>query len=264
MLSALLVGVLAAAPFSVAIPNLNGVKLAPGEAELHTTVLANALSRRGARVVSQRDLAATIGLERQRQLLGSCDDSCMAELAAALGTDTLLVGDLGLLGSSYTLSLKLIRSSDGSVLATHTGSARDADALRTEWDRAAWSLLKQASAKFPEVNPGREPGAAGFARTWAIVPGLLGVAGMTLGVVGALSADANFRGLTASDTLEAARGFRDAGKGWRTIAAVGFGVGAAALVAAAIVFFTGESASAVPSAWWLPDGTGGVAVRGSL
>ena len=47
-----------------------------------------------------------------------CDDlACTAELGGALGVDAILAGNVGVLGTTYVLSLKLINTQDATVLA---------------------------------------------------------------------------------------------------------------------------------------------------
>jgi TolB-like protein len=69
-------------------------------------------------VVSASDIAVTIGIERQKELLGCAEtrDQCMTEMSAALGAPWILSGSLGRAGDRYRLDLKLLRSSDGKAV----------------------------------------------------------------------------------------------------------------------------------------------------
>ncbi len=75
-------------------------------------------------VLGETELGSLIGYDRQRQLLGCKDESCMAELAGAFGAEFLLLGHLGLVGKTYTLDLKVadvkksqIAGRDGALVA---------------------------------------------------------------------------------------------------------------------------------------------------
>jgi hypothetical protein len=56
--------------------------------------LAETLRQHGHQVVTQRDMAVVLGMERQRQLMGCREgsESCLAELAGALGVDGVVQG----------------------------------------------------------------------------------------------------------------------------------------------------------------------------
>src|SRR4051812_36888184 len=101
MLLALLVATaVSAAPtpktISLALPRLNGVNLAAGEAELQAQRLAEKFSGYGIKVLTSHDVEAVLGMERQKQLMGCADDSsCLTEIVGALGVDGILLADLG-------------------------------------------------------------------------------------------------------------------------------------------------------------------------
>ncbi len=56
-------------------------------------------------VASSRDVAQLLGVERQKQLLGCSDGSCMAELSGAIGARFILSGSLVKLGDSWQLTM---------------------------------------------------------------------------------------------------------------------------------------------------------------
>ncbi|MBK7858516.1 MAG: hypothetical protein IPJ65_07810 [Archangiaceae bacterium] len=66
-------------------------------------------------VVSQADLAAVLGVERQKQLLGCSDEgnSCLMEIAGALNADRLVRGDVSRLDETIVLNLSLVDLSNG-------------------------------------------------------------------------------------------------------------------------------------------------------
>ena len=56
--------------------------------------------------VSMREIQDLLSFEEQRQLVGCSDESCLAEIAGALGVDELLTGTVGRLGASHVLAIK--------------------------------------------------------------------------------------------------------------------------------------------------------------
>ncbi|MBI5526673.1 MAG: hypothetical protein HY897_10105 [Deltaproteobacteria bacterium] len=63
---------------------------------------------RGAKVIGSREIDAMLGYEQKKQMAGCTDTSCMVAIGGALGVDKILMGSVGKLGTSYTLSLKLV------------------------------------------------------------------------------------------------------------------------------------------------------------
>ncbi|MBI5496592.1 MAG: hypothetical protein HY904_16335 [Deltaproteobacteria bacterium] len=114
-LGAFLAGVLvvvpaAAAPLKVAVVDLTvGEGAAAGMAgPLTQAVVAEVRKVGGTEVLTREEIAAVLTLEQQKQLLGCTSDKCRAELGSLLGVDRLLMGDLGRLGESWLLHLKLL------------------------------------------------------------------------------------------------------------------------------------------------------------
>jgi hypothetical protein len=125
------------APVKVAVPGLVAVGVDPGLASALTEKLVVLAKRPGLSIVTSRDIALALGVERQRQLLGCDTSGCMAELADALGADVLLRGDLVKSGSSYTLVVKVIRSLDGRELVSDTTRASTEEGVQDWIERNA-------------------------------------------------------------------------------------------------------------------------------
>lgn len=74
-----------------------------------TQVLSSEIKRvDGASVISRDDIAAVLQLEATKSALGCDDTSCLAELGGALGVEKLVVGNVGKLGDTKVVSLRLI------------------------------------------------------------------------------------------------------------------------------------------------------------
>jgi hypothetical protein len=93
----------AAAPMKLAAPELDRMNVDEREASYLLEVFTERLSTPQLKVTTATEIAAVLGLERQKALLG-CNDastSCMIELANALGVDGILKGSIGKFGERY-------------------------------------------------------------------------------------------------------------------------------------------------------------------
>lgn len=103
----------------VVVPGVHAYAgVAPGAGQVMTDLLLEALlTRHGLRALGPPDLRQMLKAEQQKLLLGCDDESCMAELAGALGADWLVGGSLGKLDDVYVLSLQLIDAHQAKVTA---------------------------------------------------------------------------------------------------------------------------------------------------
>ncbi len=196
-MSGLVVAVLlAAAPagqVKLASPGLNGFKVSAEMTQFCGEQFAQELSLQGVRVVTSSEIAALIGFERQKQLLGCADEStnCMVELANALGVDGIITGSIGKFGKSIQLNLKILASGDGRPVFVHSGRVQGEEAVLDELSRAAKLAapeLKKAFQRTAPAPPKEEaPNVAVAApapsvsaapprpyRRWAWIPGVAG------------------------------------------------------------------------------------------
>jgi hypothetical protein len=104
----------------------------------------------GVSVLTDADIAAVLGLERQKQLLGCSDSSCLAELGGALGVDRLVHGSLGKVGESYLVHLASVDPRSGAVVGSASERiAGSADALLDALPRMARQLLTELPSSAP-------------------------------------------------------------------------------------------------------------------
>src|SRR4051812_21407542 len=96
--------VISAAPLKIVAPGwqFTGLERAKGQVfeDRFLTLLGK---KSGIEIVTERDLAAVLGLERQKQLLG-CDTAgseCVAELSSALGANAVLTGSVARTEKSF-------------------------------------------------------------------------------------------------------------------------------------------------------------------
>jgi hypothetical protein len=188
MPSLLLAAVLAATP-KLAIPEFSGVNLAPNEATLYANALAGALSRGGLEVLTSRDLATLLGMERQKQLLGCSESSCFTELVGALGADAVVLGDIGRLGSGYVVQLKVLASQQAQVLALFSAQAADGAEVVKVLERGAVDVQNQLAAKWNRPELVRAVQAPVNRRWVSYVVGGVGLGAVLAGLLLNLPAD---------------------------------------------------------------------------
>lgn len=281
----------AATPIKLAAPGLTLVGMDEKAGVFFVDYLAQQFRTQGVSVTTQSQIAAVIGLERQKQLLGCGESSseCLAELAGALGVDGVLSGSIARTGSgAYVINLNIVAALDGRSMGSASARVPNDDAL-LDWLTAASRelaprLVQQLgkgsapSAELPMPPPPQvvtaapaptapAPAAANgpFAITKWIAAGV-GVAGLATGGLFYGSA-ASLRGELDNDSLPiASRSELNAHLaeigGRQQLAAVTAGVGLAALATSALLFVLDRppavqvtlvpGAGAVAFSWELP------------
>lgn len=140
----------AAAParVKVAVMDVKNVQGVPeGTAIILTDIVVSEVAKSRVDVVSKGDIAAMIGFEKEKQILGCSDDSkCLAEIGGALGVDYMLTGQVGLIGSRYRISLLLVDSKKAKVAAR---SARFCDRNEDALAQAAQETVAELLAAIP-------------------------------------------------------------------------------------------------------------------
>ncbi len=139
-----------AAPSQIklASPGLSYVNVDPAAGDFFLDYFAKQIELRGVRVTTNREIAALVGFERQKQLL-NCGDggtSCLAELAGALGVDGLITGSLAKVGNGYVINLKVV-DNEARTLAIFSERLKSDEALLDWLTSASEKLviqLKQA------------------------------------------------------------------------------------------------------------------------
>ncbi len=141
MLTLVLLAVAAQAP-AADRPRLVVQDIVPGKgvdpavAQSLSASLAKELQRRGVHdVVTAQDIAALLGQERQKQLLGCGDEatSCLAELAGALNARLLVSGALVRLGSAWQLTLQTVDTQSSRSTGRAVRMAREPEELVVGW-----------------------------------------------------------------------------------------------------------------------------------
>ncbi|MER2559983.1 MAG: hypothetical protein ABTQ32_04645 [Myxococcaceae bacterium] len=250
MLLSSLVLMLAAATPSVALQNFNAPGMKAEQVALLTNYFAASLRREGLKVITNDEIAAVLGLERQRQLLSCTDSSCMTELGAALGVDAVVLGQVGAIGTVTTVLAKVVSTKTSEVLAESTDRVVSGTTLDEALDRVARVL---ASGLLPRAPQQRSVGSR---LAWPLLTGGLGVAALAVGAVMMSQVAATASLVRNSMTLGAAETFAARGKTEQTVAVglfIGGGLACAVGVVLAVLGFSDPPAVA----GWLTDSQGG-------
>src|SRR5512146_2222679 len=116
----------------VALLKLEGNKPAQDDAPGVTSLLASRLAESPRlKVITQAEIAALLGVERERRLLApECSsDQCMVELSGALGSRFLVTGRLDRFGDRYVLTTSLYDAHKAASLAKPRAEVDDAEKL---------------------------------------------------------------------------------------------------------------------------------------
>lgn len=96
-------------------------------AQLLGDALAGELRKRpGVSVLTQSDVAALLGAEKTRQMLGCTDSGCIAELGGALGADRVVHGSIGRVGGSLVVNLSALDPRRAATMASVSERLRGA------------------------------------------------------------------------------------------------------------------------------------------
>lgn len=152
MLWALVATLVSAAPQQkpqVAVMRFKLVQVEPALGGYAEDRLALYLGEHGFQVTTPADIETMLGLERQKQLLGCSEDSCVAEISAALGVSLVASGRLTRLGKRIELDVRLIRQTDGKTVASAAQATDDEGRLGDLIRRAADDIAVQLAPPAP-------------------------------------------------------------------------------------------------------------------
>lgn len=243
-----------AVPLRVASPGLQVVNIDAKLGEFYSEHLAQQLKYAGLQVVTSREIASLLGIERQRQLLGCNEGGCMAELANALGVDGLVLGDVALLSGRYQLNLKIIATSDGRTVALASSSVGSEGELVETLTSAARQLTRDASLALGRPVPVGFNAEPGGVRRFAWIPLVGGLAVAAGGVACAVVSQSAHETLRTGSPGASGLSLKTTGETTQALAVVGLAVGGAALVGAGAMFLFGADQPVTVSASVTPGG----------
>lgn len=251
-----LAAALGAADVSVGLLGFSGTsEITSDKRDFYVEYLSERLNGGGVTVVTQAQVAALIGLERQRQLLGCSEGEgrCLAELAGALGTDALIVGTVAKIGARYAITIKALDVGTTKVVTAMSESVDAEEQLLGFLDRAAATIradLLRALRGVTTAAPPARPSRLGPIVTAAAGGATLVVSALLFG----LAKGAERRLLDGDPTITSRQASLDvasSGKGLQLTSGVLLGVGLAVAAGAVVWFFLGsKSADAALAAFW--------------
>lgn len=270
---ALTLAVLSAAPIKLAAPGFRVIGLRAEMAEFYTEHAGQQFAAQGIEVATPSKLAALLGFERQKKLLG-CDEAssqCLVELANALGAEGLVTGSIARVGRAFQVNVSVLRASDGSVLSFTNEQVSAEEDLLDALTRAAGALSKALRQKLRPAELPPAPAVSASAgpsrRTLSLIPFIAGVGAAVTGVAFTVSSASLHRQLTGGAgasalSPEQAIAARRDGELHQVLAGVSFGVSAACLVTTAALFFSERPPPALVT-FFLSGGGAGFALAGS-
>jgi len=92
-------------------------------------IVAAEIARLGHNVVSTADINAMLSLEKQKELMGCSEISCLAEIGGALGADLMVSGSVGKLGDVFSLTMTLVDPKKADTKQRFQGTAGTEAAL---------------------------------------------------------------------------------------------------------------------------------------
>lgn len=143
MLAFVVLVALQAAPVKLVAPPWSVVRVDADVAGYFAEHFEQELRGRGFEVVTPRDIASILGLERQKQLLGCADDGCAVELGNALGAAALVNASVAHLGGGFRATFRVISSTDGHALAQASAEGVDEATFLKSLTLAAGSIARE-------------------------------------------------------------------------------------------------------------------------
>ena len=188
------------------IMNFKALGVEPSAVEAASDITTGAFQEQGRfEVISTADVQSLIDLEADRSVAGCANNSCLAEIAGALGADFVVTGRMSKLGESFVFKLALLDPGASKNIATETFQIGALETLpkaikpavsrltakafgeeAPEVDEALRRDLKKTIPKPVAASPQEEGGGLGL----TILLSGLGVAGLatSMGMAGALAA----------------------------------------------------------------------------
>ena len=119
--------------------------------------LASEAAKGKMRVLAASDVGSMLGLERQKQLLGCSDESCLFELAGALGAEYLLSSEVSEIGGEWMLTVALLDMQAARAQGRTTRRAPDLKDLLALVPVAVGTVLQPVTGIAPPPEPLLEP-----------------------------------------------------------------------------------------------------------
>jgi len=180
-----------------------------------TEVLTSQIANLGKyEVVSGQDIEAMMGFEKQKDIVGCMDSACLAEIGGALGVDRLISSNIGKVGSTFVVNIKLMNIREAKTEGRHYEMVKgELDQVITAIQKAVNKLLgggevaapvsQAAASAAPAASTGDAPAATATKKV--VVKGKIGFGTYLLyGIGGVASVGGVYLGLQAKDKANCA------------------------------------------------------------
>jgi hypothetical protein len=177
----------------------------PKSVEGLSALIASETAARGdVQVTSGADLRGLIGFDRERQLLGCTETSCMTEIAGSLGVEYLLFSEASKVGDVWLLSMTLLDSRKALAVSRITRRASSLNELVPLAGEALATVLEPVLGTAPGATaPAAPDGTVSAPSSSPTLAFAVGGAGLALAaggaVFGVLALRAHERQQTAAD-----------------------------------------------------------------
>lgn len=146
-------------PVVVAVSGFASNPAAASQAGAVEALVGNQLAAsKDFKVITQSDIATLLGIERQKQLLGAtdgeCTDSCMTELAGAVGARFVVSGRVDRFGEAYVLTANLFDAQAAKALVKARADAKNDAAIPEAVTEITHQLTEALSATVPSSSAG--------------------------------------------------------------------------------------------------------------
>ena len=146
------------APLRMLIMDLKATRIEGDLTGLVSNVISSELSEYPEfEILTGADMRQMVELEAEKQAMGCDDDnSCLAELAGAIGARYVVFGEMGKVGSSVLLALNLFDSAEAKALGRVTLRSKNIDELMDDIPWAIQKLLKNTHAERGSPLPSQD------------------------------------------------------------------------------------------------------------
>lgn len=233
----LLVLLAATAPSTprLAAAGFNGVGVEQSRAQFFSDYFADQLNAIGSvRVVTQSEMAAMLGAERQRQLLGCSSEgsNCLAELAGALDVAGIVLGSVAKVGDELAVQVKIV-GSDSRLLGLYSTRVKTEPEVLDFLTGSARALSEKLAPSAPKTSK---------SKAWlvpAVAGGVLLVAGIVCYVLAGMTYGRLQSGMPRYDDYQQLVAARSTAQTQNVLGIVFLGVGLAALASGVVFGVTG-------------------------
>lgn len=110
-------------PLRIAVYKLEAVAIEPQVARVtEQSLIAELRKLQRCSVLAYDEIQSMIDLESQKQLVGCTENSCLADIAEALGADVLVTGGVAVVGGQAQVAWKRIEPATATVTQSYTAS----------------------------------------------------------------------------------------------------------------------------------------------